>query len=146
MRRRAGEGPTSPLEGEVGERSEAGEGVYSAPMPEPFLRDHARDLRKQSTDAEARLWRELRGRRFSGFKFRRQQPLGDFIADFCCLERKLTIELDGGQHAEDLERAHDEERTTALAEMGFRELRFWNTDVFQKLTGVLETIEKALKE
>jgi len=105
----------------------------------------ARQLRGRQTDVEARLWRELRGRRFSGFKFRRQQPIGHFIVDFCCFEAKLTIELDGGEHAEPGRAAYDRNRSLALEAMGFRELRFWNDAVLENLSGVLATIAEALK-
>jgi very-short-patch-repair endonuclease len=91
------------------------------------------------------LWRELRDRRFSGFKFRRQQPIGGFIVDFCCFEARLSIELDGGEHAEDRQAAYDQERTVALARMGMKELRFWNTAIFENLGGVLAIIEAELK-
>jgi len=107
--------------------------------------ERARDLRRRQTDAEARLWRELRDRRFSGFKFRRQQPMGGFIIDFCCFEARLSIELDGGEHAEERHANYDRERTIALDRMGIRELRFWNTAVFENLAGVLATIEAELK-
>ena len=109
------------------------------------MRDRARALRKRSTDPESRLWRELRGRRFGGFKFRRQQPLGDCVVDFCYLERRLTIELDGGQHAELEKIQRDARRTKTLGRMGFRELRFWNTDIVENLDGVLAEIERALR-
>jgi very-short-patch-repair endonuclease len=107
--------------------------------------ERARNLRHRPTDAEARLWRELRDRRFSGFKIRRQQPMGGFIVDFCCLEARLSLELDGGEHAEERQANYDVERTDALNRMGIRELRFWNTAVFENLAGVLATIEDELK-
>ena len=97
---------------------------------------HARDLRRNLTDAETLLWKELR-RRILGAKFRRQVPIGSYIVDFACLPRKLLIEVDGGQH---LESQADTERDRWLRSRGFRVLRFWNNEVFQNLQGVLETI------
>jgi very-short-patch-repair endonuclease len=100
------------------------------------LVSHARELRRNLTDAESLLWRELR-RRVLGAKFRRQVPIGTYIVDFACLQRKLIIEVDGGQH---LESAVDAERDRWLRAQGFRVLRFWNNQVFLNLQGVLETI------
>jgi very-short-patch-repair endonuclease len=105
------------------------------------LLSHARDLRRNLTDAETLLWKELR-RRILGAKFRRQVPIGSYIVDFACLPRKLLIEVDGGQH---LESATDTERDRWLRSQGFRVLRFWNNEVFQNLQGVLETIAGHLK-
>jgi very-short-patch-repair endonuclease len=102
----------------------------------------ARSLRTRQTDTEQRLWTRLRDRRLLGFKFRRQHPIGRYIADFCCAEAKLVIELDGGQHAND--RVRDAERTAMLKRDGYRVIRFWDNDVFQNLEGVLERIVEAL--
>lgn len=98
----------------------------------------ARQLRRDGTVVEQRLWYHLRNRQLAGIKFRRQEPLGVFIVDFCSLDAKLVIELDGGQHAEHL--AADAERTTALERMGYRVLRFWNNEVVENLDSVLERI------
>ncbi len=103
----------------------------------------AKQLRKSQTDAEAILWSQLRGRLMAGRKFRRQVPLFDYIADFACLEAKLIIELDGGQHAEQV--AKDEKRTRELEAAGYAVLRFWNADVFTNLDGVLIAIHTALE-
>jgi very-short-patch-repair endonuclease len=103
---------------------------------------HAALLRRNATDVEAALWRELRGRRLQGFKFKRQWTLGPYIVDFCCLERRLVVELDGGQHNE----ARDAFRTAWLQGSGFRVIRFWNHDVLANLDGVLQTIVMALKD
>jgi very-short-patch-repair endonuclease len=92
-------------------------------------RERARKLRKNMTDAERALWARIRRRQILDCKFRRQQPLGDYIVDFVCLEKKLIIELDGGQHIEQEE--YDSRRTHWLEEQGFRVLRFWNHDVFK---------------
>src|SRR3954466_9793790 len=85
-----------------------------------------RKLRRDMTDAELRLWSCLRDRRMQGYKFRRQHPYGDFVLDFVCLEKKLVIEVDGGQHADSLS---DEKRTKVLNQAGFKVIRFWNNDV-----------------
>ena len=101
----------------------------------------ARKLRKQSTDTEGHLWRYLRDRQVEGFKFRRQHPIGRYVVDFVNLERKVIIELDGGQHAiEQGDRIRDE----WLRAEGYRVLRFWDNQVFTNLEGVLETIRNAL--
>jgi len=87
----------------------------------------ARALRKNSTEAERYLWRRLRGRRLAGLKFRRQAILGPYVVDFACLDPELVIEVDGGQHAEQI--ANDSQRTEYLKGLGYRVLRFWNHDV-----------------
>ena len=89
------------------------------------------------TEAEARLWHELRGRRLDRIKFRRQVPIGIYVADFACLEAKLIVELDGSQHAESM---HDRVRDADLKARGFRVLRFWNDDVLRELDSVCDTI------
>ena len=98
----------------------------------------ARALRRNQTDTERELWHLLRGRELAGFKFRRQVPLGEYVADFVCLSERLIVELDGGQH---LGRAdHDARRTAWLESQNFRVLRFWNNDVFEQKEAVLQTI------
>jgi very-short-patch-repair endonuclease len=87
------------------------------------------------------LWLSLRDRRLSGFKFVRQEAIECFIVDFICREKKLIIEVDGGQHSEN---AKDIARDVRLAEAGYRVLRFWNHDVLKNRTGVLEMILEAL--
>ena len=96
-----------------------------------------RRLRRDSTDAEMRIWLALRDRRLGGFKFVRQETIGPFIADFVCRERKLIIELDGGQHSEN---KRDEIRDAFLKREGYKVLRFWNNDVMTNRDGVLQTI------
>ena len=93
-----------------------------------------RALRKSMTEAERTLWHILRNRQISNLKFRRQHPFGDYILDFVCLESKLVIEVDGGQHAEHAE--YDEFRTQRLQTAGFRILRFWNNEVLQNIEAV----------
>jgi len=100
----------------------------------------AKDLRKNSTHAEAVLWQSLRAKRFEGMKFRRQQPIRTFIVDFVSFKKRVIIELDGGQHAEDT--LKDMERDAVLGQMGFIVLRFWNNDVLENLEGVLEVIRE----
>jgi very-short-patch-repair endonuclease len=103
----------------------------------------ARTLRSSSTDAEALLWAQLRGRRLSGFKFRRQFPISAYIADFVCVESKLIIEVDGSQHADHVE--YDAHRTEILAKNGFRVVRFWNNEVLFQMSGVLLEILRQLE-
>jgi very-short-patch-repair endonuclease len=99
-----------------------------------------RKLRRDQTDAEATLWRLLRGRSFVGFKFRRQHPVGPFIVDFFCYQQQLAVELDGGQHYEQAAQAYDERRTRYLNERGIRVLRFPTDLVFKERDGVLAAI------
>jgi adenine-specific DNA-methyltransferase len=105
-------------------------------------RTKARQLRKNMTHAERTLWRHLRLRQFAGYKFRRQQPIGKYIVDFVCFEKKLVIELDGSQHSEEI--VYDLERSSWLEEQGFRVLRFWDNQVFNETDGVKEMIIGAL--
>lgn len=108
------------------------------------LRDRARHLRRNQTEAESRLWAKLRARQLCGVKFRRQQPIGSFIVDFCCVERGLVIELDGGQHAE--AREADQRRSEFLAGQGYRVLRFWDNEVMADIDAVLERIVEAISD
>ncbi|RUU15848.1 endonuclease domain-containing protein [Mesorhizobium sp. M6A.T.Ca.TU.002.02.2.1] len=103
----------------------------------PTKRRFARPMRREPTEAEDRLWHELRGRRLDRIKFRRQVPVGKFIADFVCAEARLIIEIDGSQHADS---NHDRERDAELKARGFRVLRFWNDDVLWDLNAVCDTI------
>jgi very-short-patch-repair endonuclease len=103
---------------------------------------NARRLRRDSTDAERRLWAVLRDRRLAGYRFRRQHPIGDYIVDFVCTKHRLIVEADGGQHADN---QADEGRTRFLQAGGWRVLRFWNNDVLANSEGVVETILLALQ-
>ena len=104
----------------------------------------ARKLRSHLTDAEQILWRHLRMRQVGGCKFRRQRPIGSYIVDFVCLEKKLIVELDGGQHAE--QHRYDTSRDRWLNIQGYEELRFWNDQVLTKIEDVKEAIYRALTE
>ena len=98
----------------------------------------AKTLRKRSTDVEILLWRCLRDRQMEGLKFRRQQPIGRYIVDFVCFEKKIIIEVDGGQHA--VETKKDTERDEWFRSQGFKVLRFWNNEVLANTQGVLEVV------
>ncbi len=95
-------------------------------------------LRNTPTDAERTLWQHLRQRQLERCKFRRQHPYGDYILDFVCLERKVIVEVDGSQHADNL--AYDQARTGYLERGGFTVLRFWNNEIFDNIEGVIEVI------
>ena len=105
---------------------------------------HARDLRHNATDAERCLWQHLRGRRLRGLKFRRQFAIAGFVADFACVEIKLVVELDGGQHLE--RAAEDASRTMRIEANGYRVLRFWNDDVLTRTDAVLDEIHRHVDE
>ena len=121
--------PLSPCGGEG-----KGEGLTLAMKPN--VTKIAKTLRKSHTNAELRLWKHLKTRQIEGTKFRRQQPIGRFIVDFVCFEKKVIIDVDGGQHSKEVDKARDQ----GLIEQGFRVLRFWNNDVLQNTEGVLEVI------
>ena len=105
------------------------------------LRDRARAMRREPTPAERAMWSLLRGSRLAGLKFRRQAPLGDYIADFVCHFPKVIVECDGGQHADS---AYDAARDAWLQSQGFTVLRFWNGEVIERPRGVAHTILRAL--
>ena len=107
------------------------------------LKTLAKRLRRDQTDAEHKLWMQLRTRELHGFKFRRQHPIDRYIVDFCCIERRLIVELDGGQHLEQAEA--DRRRTDALVRLGYRVIRFWDHEVLTSMETVLEQIAQALK-
>jgi very-short-patch-repair endonuclease len=109
-------------------------------------RARAKALRHELTDAERKLWAMLRAHRLQGASFRRQTPIGPYIADFVCHAAKLVIELDGGQHFETTHEARDARRTAFLEANGFRVLRFSNHDILTNRQGVLETIAIAIEE
>ena len=105
-----------------------------------FLTSPSGALRRNSTDAERKLWSILRNGQMNGLKFRRQVEIDGYIADFLCPEKRLIIEVDGGQHTPE----RDARRTAFLEGQSFRILRFWNSDVLQNLDGVWAAIEEAL--
>ncbi|WP_374299827.1 endonuclease domain-containing protein [Ferrovibrio sp.] len=102
----------------------------------------ARALRRTMTDAERRLWSLLRGRQLNGFKFRRQHPVGRYILDFACIERRLAVEVDGGQHADT---NSDRQRTAWLEAQGWQVIRFWNSDVLSNPEEVTARIAEMLR-
>lgn len=104
----------------------------------------ARHLRQNMTEAERALWAQLRRRQAGGSRFRRQAPVGNYIVDFLCLETRLIVEVDGGQHAARTEQ--DPKRTRWLNSQGFRVIRFWNTEILENMDGVMETILRTLAE
>jgi len=105
---------------------------------------NARKLRSNPTEAEKRLWSILRRRQIDDCRFRRQAPIGPYIVDFVCFERRLVIEVDGGQHASQADR--DAAREARLANDGFQTLRFWNNEVLENIEGVRDRIERKLLE
>ena len=100
----------------------------------------AKSMRENPTDAENLLWQRLRSRQIEGVKLRRQQPIDNFIVDFVTFERRVVVELDGEQHADNA--AHDSLRDQHLRASGFTVLRFWNSEVLQNIEGVLEAIRQ----
>jgi very-short-patch-repair endonuclease len=147
----------SPLEGEGGEaQASPGEGAGDLRKPRrwrlstgtissksrsPKRTATARRLRSEMTDAEQALWRLLRSRRLVSYKFRRQIPIGPYVADFACLSAKLIVEADGGQHGEN---AEDLARTAWLKQRGYQTIRFWNNDILQNPDGVLALLLEAV--
>ncbi|MBI1214275.1 MAG: DUF559 domain-containing protein [Alphaproteobacteria bacterium] len=134
----------------------AGEGTSDQPPPLPLAGEgrgegktrkrrrttlRARTLRRNQTDAEKIIWHELKAKRFQGLKFKRQHPVGPYFADFICIEKKLIVEIDGGQHCGN---AADEARTDFMTQKGYEVVRFWNNDVLQNTQGVLEALFLAL--
>lgn len=107
------------------------------------MKNRARMLRKNATLAELNLWYNLRNRSLNGYKFHRQFVIGFYIVDFVCWEKKLVVEIDGGQHADNIK--YDEARTAYLNSRGFQVLRFWNDEVLTKTKSVLENILEALE-
>jgi len=127
----------SPIRGEVGRGTKQ---AHRYPLQDTL--SNARELRKRMTDAEALLWRLLRGEQL-GVKFRKQHPVGKYITDFACLSTKLIVELDGGQHGEESAIKKDKVRTRFLEQQGFTVLRFSNNDVLRETEAVLQSIYNA---
>ena len=136
---------TSPrVRGEVDLRaaaSESGEGALPVRRADKIRTGLARRLRRDSTNAEQRLWNRLRARSIDGCKSVRQQPIGPYIVDFICREKRLNFEVDGGQHDDN---KHNLVRDQWLHEHNYYILRFWNNEVMTNTDGVLETIADAL--
>jgi len=106
--------------------------------------ERARQLRRNQTDAERKLWRSLRLLKSQGFHFRRQVPIEGIIVDFACYSSRIVIEVDGGQHNEATGQAADKQRDAKLAQNNFRVLRFWNNDVLANTEGVMEVVVASL--
>jgi very-short-patch-repair endonuclease len=104
----------------------------------------ARNLRKKSTEAERHLWKKLRSKQFMGLKFRRQQPVGEFIVDFICFERKIIIEVDGSQHLSSAD--YDRKRDHWLESQGFTIFRFFNNEILSNISGVMECLYKFIMD
>ena len=111
---------------------------------EPATAVRARSLRRGMTDAERKLWSVIREKQLNGFRFRRQHPIGRYVVDFACPETGLVVELDGGQHQDQV--AYDEQRVAFIENRGWRVLRFWNNEVLGNLDGVLTVIAETLDE
>ena len=106
------------------------------PVFPPMLRKNAKRMRSAMTDAELKLWNELRAHRLMGVSFRRQMPIAGYIADFACPSKKLIVELDGSQHGDEEEIKKDAVRTRDLENLGWTVMRFWNDDVLKEIDGV----------
>ncbi len=125
-----------------------GEGASKSIKPAlpPDLLRFARDLRKSQTEAESLIWSLVRDRRLANYKFRRQHPVEPYVLDFYCHDKRLAIELDGGQHNTEQKRKTDETRIRFLSAQGIQVIRFWNDDVLQDTEAVLEAIWNVLHE
>lgn len=110
------------------------------------LYEYSRVLRKETTQAEGKLWEALRGKRLNGLKFRRQHPLFNYVADFYCHEKKLVVELDGAVHTTEENAEYDKGRTFELTELGVTVIRFWNDEVLNDLESVLDRIKQLVAE
>ena len=128
--------PAARGEGGKRRRREPGEGqIYAGPRRGKVRLE--RRLRRQATNAETKLWFALRDRRLGGFKFVRQEAIGSYVVDFVCRKKRLVIEVDGGQHADNCK---DRARDAALTAEGYHVLRFWNSDILTNEEGVLTVI------
>ena len=110
------------------------------------LKTNARELRSNMTSQEKKLWDLIKNRQLSGYRFLRQYVIGNYIADFVCKEKKLVIELDGGQHNEAESVVYDAERTKYIESQGYRVIRFWNNDVDNNIEGVYEVLVEYLSK
>ena len=112
----------------------------------PHNLKNAKEMRSNMTPAETKMWRILRGKRFQDLKFKRQVLIGNYIVDFLCENKKIIIEIDGGQHNKELNIQSDKNRTRYLENNGYKVLRFWNDDVMKNIDGVMEVIFREVKE
>ena len=110
------------------------------------LNQKARELRKNMTPQERKLWNILKNRQFYGYRFRRQFPIERYIVDFVCREKKIIVELDGGQHNQLDEIQYDIERTSFLTSEGYQVIRFWNSDIDRNLLGVYKKLQEVLAD
>ena len=110
--------------------------IYNNPQTKP----NRRELRRNQTEAEKRLWQVLRNKQLEGVKFFRQYNVGQYVLDFYCPKLKLAIELDGGQHAEELHKTYDGARSDFLRERTIKVLRYWNNEVMENIEGVAEML------
>ena len=140
-----------PLAGE-GDRVSGGGGRRCAKPAEIPIRPNeeksralAKTLRRTMTHAEVLLWQELRHDAVDGLRFRRQHPIGPYVADFACARVKLVVEVDGATHGSDAQVAHDRLRSAFMARLGWREIRFSNSDVYEDLVGVMEAIWREVR-
>lgn len=104
----------------------------------------ARNLRRNSTIQERRLWNLLKNRQFYNLKFKRQQPIGDYIVDFICKEAKIIVEIDGGQHNEHENIEYDKTRTEYLNNLGYKVIRFWNNEIYENIDGVMSKLKEEI--
>ena len=111
----------------------------------PLRRKYARDLRKNMTEAEHRLWYFLRNKQLDGYRFRRQHPIAPYIADFACVRESLIIEVDGATHGEADEMAYDAARTEFLLSQGWKIVRYGNEEIYKNVDDVLDDIDAYLK-
>jgi very-short-patch-repair endonuclease len=119
-------------------KQQRGNFIAMRPSSKPSTQKFARDLRNAATEAERSLWQDLRRGKIPGARFRRQVPIGPYIADFACLKNRLVIELDGSQHVD--RAAYDHARSDFLRSQKFRVLRFWNGQISSERRAVIETI------
>ena len=134
--------PSPTGEGSKGRGGNYAENLFKGASPTLF--ENANQLRKKKTNAEETLWQAIRNKEIENCKFRRQHPVGQFIADFYCHEKKLVIEIDGGYHNETEQKTYDEARTQAINEFGVRVIRFTNEEILNSLPRVLKQISEAL--
>ena len=111
------------------------------PMDSDFL-SRARELRRDMTPQERKLWRHLRGKQLYGLRFRKQHPIAPFVVDFFCHEPKLVVEIDGPSHYEPGQQGYDRARTERLSQRGMRVIRFTNRDIDHSIEGVLQEIAR----